>query len=259
MKLNFLKPTTSSQRHVILLNQKNLSKIPILKTKLKGMKNQAGRNNSGKITVYHKGSGHKQRYRKINFKRTYESTGIICTIEYDPNRNTNIASVYDIVSKKKFYIIATKNLNVGSIVKAGLKTKPNNGNSLPIFKIPTGHFIHNVSQKPLQKAIIARSAGTCAKLEQKTSNYAKIKLPSGEIKQVSLYGYATIGIVSNEGIVFKKLGKAGRARWLNKRPTVRGVAMNPVDHPHGGGEGKKSGKALTPWSKSTKKGKLKKY
>lgn len=258
MKLKILEPITPSQRHVILLNKKHLSKSPMIKTKIKGIKNKSGRNNSGKITVFHKGNGHKQKYRKINFNRTNESTGIVCTIEYDPNRNTNIASIYDIFLKKFFYIIAPNNVNIGNIVKSGFKTKPNNGNSLPIFKIPTGHFIHNISQKPMQKSKIARSAGTFAKLEEKTSKYAKIELPSGEKKLISLNGYATIGIVSNESFFLTQLGKAGRSRWLNKRPTVRGVAMNPIDHPHGGGEGKKSGKDLTPWSKPTKKGKIKK-
>jgi large subunit ribosomal protein L2 len=258
MKLKFLKPTTSSQRHVILLNKKHLSKIPLLKTELKGIKTNSGRNNSGRITVFHKGNGHKQRYRKINFNRTFESTGIICSIEYDPNRNSNIASVYDVFKNKFFYILATKNLTLGNIVKSGSKAKPNNGNSLPIYKIPTGYCIHNISQKPLQKAKIARSAGTFAVLKEKTSKYAKIKLPSGKIKIISNQGFATIGIVSNESFCLSRDGKAGRSRWLNKRPTVRGVAMNPIDHPHGGGEGKKSGKALTPWGKPTKKGKIKK-
>lgn len=258
MQLKFLKPTTPSQRHVIILNKNSLLKKPIIKTKIKGIKNQAGRNNSGKITVYHKGSGHKQRYRTISFNRTYESTGIVCSIEYDPNRNTNIASVYDLFLKSFFYIVAPKNVYVGNIIKSGLNTKPNNGNSLPIFKIPTGTFIHNVAQKPLQKSQIARSAGTFAILKEKTSTYAKIELPSGEKKLVSLNGYATIGIVSNESFFLTKRGKAGRSRWLNERPTVRGVAMNPIDHPHGGGEGKKSGRALTPWGKPTKKGKVKK-
>jgi len=258
MKLKSLKPTTPSQRHVILLNKKHLSKKPIIKTKIKGIKNQSGRNNSGKITVFHKGNGHKQKYRQINFKRTYESTGIVCSIEYDPNRNTNIASIYDLIFKKFFYIIAPKNLTVGNIIKSGPKTKPNNGNSLPIFRIPTGHFIHNVSQKPLQKSQIARSAGTFVTLKEKSSKNAKIELPSGEKKLISLNGYATIGIVSNESFCLTQLGKAGRSRWLNKRPTVRGVAMNPIDHPHGGGEGKKSGRGLTPWGKPTKKGKIKK-
>lgn len=253
MKLKFLKPITSSQRHTILLNKKHLSKKPIIKTKLKKIKNRAGRNNSGKITVFHKGNGHKKRFREINFNRTYESKGIICSIEYDPNRNSNIASVYDLFVKKFFYIIAPKNLITGNIVKSGIKTKPLNGNSMPISKIPTGYLIHNVSQNPFQKSKIARSAGTFSVLEEKTYKYAIIKLPSGEKKLVPLNGYATIGMVSNELHFLTNRGKAGRSRWLNIRPSVRGVAMNPVDHPHGGGEGKKSGKSLTPWGKPTKK------
>lgn len=253
MKLKFLKPTTPSQRHVIILNKKNLVKTPIIKTKLKGKKNQAGRNNSGKITVFHKGNGHKQNYRKIDFNRTYESKGIVCSIEYDPNRNTNIAAIYDLFIKKFFYIIAPKNLIIGNIISSGSKTTANNGNSVLVSTIPTGYFIHNVSQNLYKKAQIARSAGTYAILEEKTANYAKIKMPSGKKKLISIKGYATIGIVSNEAYFLTKRGKAGRSRWLNIRPTVRGVAMNPVDHPHGGGEGKKSGKSLTPWGKPTKK------
>jgi large subunit ribosomal protein L2 len=258
MKLKFLKPTTPSQRHVTLINKKHLAKKPIIKTKLKGLKNQAGRNNSGKITVFHKGNGHKKKYRLINFNRTIDSSGIVCSIEYDPNRNTNIASIYDLALKNFYYIIAPENLTVGTIIKSGPHTKPNNGNSLPIYKIPTSYFIHNISQKSYKKAQIARSAGTYAILKEKTAKYATLKLPSGEKKIVSLDEYATIGIVSNENFLFTQNGKAGRSRWLNKRPTVRGVAMNPIDHPHGGGEGKTSGKALTPWSKPTKKGSKKK-
>jgi large subunit ribosomal protein L2 len=253
MKLKFLKPTTPSQRHLILLNKKHLFKNPIIKIKIEGKKNQAGRNNSGKITSYHKGSGHKQKYRKINFNRIYESKGVICSIEYDPNRNTNIASVYDFFSKKFFYIISPNNLLVGSIISSGPKSTPSNGNSLPILKIPTGYFIHNISPKLFKKSQISRSAGAFSILEEKTSKHARIKMSSGEKKLISINGYATIGVVSNESYFLTKRGKAGRSRWLNIRPTVRGVAMNPVDHPHGGGEGKKSGKLLTPWGKPNKK------
>lgn len=258
MKLKFLEPTTPSQRHVIQLNNKHLARKPLIKTKLKGIKNKAGRNNSGKITVFHKGNGHKRKYRIINFNRTENSSGIVCSTEYDPNRNTNIAAIYDLSLKKFFYIIAPENLTIGSIIKSGPQTKPNNGNSLPILKIPTGYFIHNISKNSSKKAQIARSAGTYAILKEKTSNYAKLELPSGENKKISLDSYATIGIVSNESFFLTQRGKAGRSRWLNTRPTVRGVAMNPIDHPHGGGEGKTSGKALTPWSKPNKKSPSKK-
>ena len=253
MKLKFLKPITPSQRHTILLNKEHLFKKPLIKNKLKGKKNKSGRNNSGKITIYHKGGGHKQKYRKINLNRRYESKGTVCSIEYDPNRNTNIASIYDFFKKNFFYIIAPKNLTIGNIVESGPNTQPTNGNSLPILKIPTGYYIHNISTNKFQKSKYSRSAGSFSILKEKNSNNAKIKLSSGKEKKISLNGYATIGIVSNEFDFLTQYGKAGRSRWLNIRPTVRGVAMNPIDHPHGGGEGKKSGKSLTPWSKPTKK------
>ena len=250
MKLKFLKPTTSSQRHVILINKKNLNKKPLLKTKIKGLKNQAGKNNSGKITVYHKGGGHKKKYRKINFNRIKESTGIVCSIEYDPNRNTNIASIFDLLKKKFFYILAPINLTIGNIVKSGIKADPNNGNSLPLSKISIGNLIHNIPIKKFEPAKISRAAGTFAVLEEKTLKYAKLKLTSGKYKLIPLNNYVTIGVLSNEFSFITQNGKAGKSRWLNNRPTVRGVAMNPIDHPHGGGEGKKSGKKFSPWGKT---------
>jgi large subunit ribosomal protein L2 len=257
MKLKFLKPTTSSQRHVIKLNKNHLTKKPLIKTNVKGLKNSSGRNNFGKITVRNKGGGHKKKYRKINFMRTLESTGIVCSIEYDPNRNANIASIYDFSKNYFFYMLAPKGLTIGNIVKSGLKAKPNTGNSLPLSEIPIGNFIHNISPKPSHPAKIARAAGTFAKLEEKTLKHARLELTSGEHKLVSLKSYATIGVVSNELSFLTQDGKAGKSRWLNKRPKVRGVAMNPIDHPHGGGEGKKSGKAVTPWGKPVRKGKSK--
>jgi large subunit ribosomal protein L2 len=255
MKLKNQKSFTSSQRHLIQLNTKHLTKKPILKNKLKGLKNSSGRNNSGKITVFHKGGGHKKRYRSINFKRINECTGITISIEYDPNRNSNIAAIYDLVKKKFFYMIAPKNLKIGDIVKSGSNVEVKLGNSLPIAEIPVGSLIHNISSKIAGPANISRAAGTFSQLKEKSINYAKIQLSSGKQKLISPQCYATIGIVSNELSFLSKLGKAGRSRWLNKRPTVRGVAMNPIDHPHGGGEGKKSGKGKTPWGKFVKSGK----
>lgn len=254
MKIKNKKPTTPSLRHLIQLDTKHLRKKPLLKKKIKGIQTVSGRNNSGRITVFHKGGGHKRRYRKINFRRTNKSIGIITSIEYDPNRNSNIASVYDVSSKDFFYIIAPKNLKVGHIVKSGPNIEPKLGNSLPISEIPVGSLIHNVSPTTFKAAEISRAAGTFSILKEKSLNYSKIELSSGEQKLLSLNCYATIGVVSNELIIFSQKGKAGRSRWLNKRPTVRGVAMNPVDHPHGGGEGKKSGKGFTPWGKPVKKG-----
>ncbi len=252
------KPVTPAQRHLIQLNLRQLDKKPLLKTKLKGLKNSNGRNNSGKITIRHIGGGHKKRYRQINFSRRKESTGLVLSVEYDPNRNANIASIYDFLSNYFFYIIAPKDLKIGDIVSAGPNAKPNLGCSLPIDNIPVGSVIHNVSPKVKTSGQISRAAGTFSQLIERDFNFAKITLSSGELRFISPKCYATIGIVSNDFIYFTQLGKAGRSRWLNKRPTVRGVAMNPVDHPHGGGEGKKSGKGKTPWGKTTKKSKTSK-
>lgn len=252
MSLKTKKPTTPSQRQLIQIHRNGLITKPILKKSIKGFKNPSGRNNSGKITVRHKGGGHKKKYRKINFLRTQPSIGIICSLEYDPNRNAYIASVYEQINDQFFYILAPKNMKVGDIVKSGPNAETKIGHSLPISKIPVGSFIHSISPKSNKPAQISRAAGAFSQITEKTLDYAKIKLNSGEQRLISGKCYATIGIVSNELIFLTKLGKAGQSRWLNKRPTVRGVAMNPVDHPHGGGEGKKSGAGRTPWGKPTK-------
>ena len=170
MKLKFLKPTTPSQRHLIKLNTKHLNKKPFIKTKISGLKNSAGRNHSGKITIKGKGKGHSQKYRKINFHRTVQSTGIISSIEYDPNRKANIAAVYDYIKNKFFYIIAPKRLTIGSIVKSGPEADPYTGNSLPLFKIPEGTFIHNISPKKSKKSQLSRSAGAFSILKKKTTS-----------------------------------------------------------------------------------------
>lgn len=254
MKFKTKKPVTPSQRHSIKLKNDHLEKKPLLKNKTKGLTKSSGRNYSGKITVRHKGGGHKKKYRNIDFYRTNNSTGIICSLEYDPNRNAHIASVFDLTKNKFFYILAPKNLKIGDIVKSGPNAEPKIGHSLPISEIPVGSYIHNVAPIVSKPAQISRSAGTFSRLKEKTLNYVKIELSSGEQRLVSPKCYATIGIVSNELTFLSRLGKAGHSRWLGKRPTVRGVAMNPVDHPHGGGEGKKSGKGKTLWGKPTKKG-----
>lgn len=229
-------------------------KTSLIKSSIKGMINSAGRNNQGYITSYHKGGGHKKSYRKINFNRTNSSKGIVCSIEYDPNRNCKIASIYDHINKQFFYIISPKKLNIGDIVESGNNVEPKLGNSLPISKIPVGSFIHNISPKKNKFAQISRSAGAFSKLKEKTLKQAVIELNSGEHRYISPDCYATLGIVSNDHIFLQKRYKAGQSRWLNKRPTVRGVAMNPVDHPHGGGEGKKSGNNKTPWGKHNNRG-----
>lgn len=254
MKFKIKQPTTSSQRHLIQLNTESfLRKKPLIKKKIKKLLISSGRNNSGKITVRHKGGGHKRKYRNIDFYRTNISTGITTSIEYDPNRNSYIASIYDISTKNFFYILSPKNLKIGDIIKSGPNAEIKIGHSLPILNIPIGSYIYNISPKPNQLAKISRAAGTFSKIKEKTLDYAIIELSSGAKKMVSVNCYATIGVVSNELIFLTQLGKAGRSRWLNVRPTVRGVAMNPVDHPHGGGEGKKSGKNKTPWGKFNKK------
>lgn len=255
MNSKIKKSITSSQRHLIQLNFKTLKKKPILKNRLKRLKNNAGRNNLGKITIRHKGGGHKRKYRELNFFRTNDSTGLTLSIEYDPYRNANIVSIYDFLNRQFFYMIAPKDLQVGDIVKSGSNAESKLGHSLPIAKIPVGSYIHNITFKTLGKAQISRAAGTFSCLKEKTYKYAKIELSSGEQRLISTKCYATLGIVSNQLIFLSKLEKAGRSRWLNRRPTVRGVAMNPVDHPHGGGEGKKSGSGKTPWGKPVKMGK----
>ena len=252
MILKTKKPVTPSQRQLVQLNQKNLAKKPLLKMLIKGYKNSDGRNNSGKITVRHKGKGHKQKFRALDFFRTTSSTAIVCSIEYDPNRKANIAAVFEICSYKFSYILAPKNLKIGDIVKSGSSAEIKIGHSLPISKIPVGSFIYNIAPKLKKPAQISRAAGTFSRLTEKTLNSATIELSSGEQRFISVRCYATIGIVSNEFAFLTKLGKAGRSRWLNKRPKVRGVAMNPIDHPHGGGEGKKAGIGRTPWGKPTR-------
>lgn len=236
-------------------NFKLIKKKSMIKTKIKGMVNAAGRNNTGKITVYQKGGGHKKKYRFINFNRTNNSKNIVCSIEYDPNRNSNISSIYDFNTKEFCYIITPKKLNIGDIVESGINAEPKLGNSLPIKKIPVGSYIHNISPKSTKHAQISRAAGTFSKVKEKTLDYAVLELSSGEHRFVSTKCYATLGIVSNEYSFLNKKYKAGQSRWMNKRPTVRGVAMNPIDHPHGGGEGKKSGSNKTPWGKNNNQGK----
>jgi len=249
--------TPLNQKTLKNLSKKELSKTSLIKSMTIGKKNITGKNNSGKITVNHKGGGHKKKYRKINFTRNEDSIGIVMSLEYDPCRTAFIASVYDFLNHKHFYIIAPKTLNIGDIVKSGFNAETKTGHSLSLMQIPVGGFIHNISLRANRKGQLARSAGMNAQLIEKTAKYCRIALSSGIHKFFPPACYATIGTVSNEFSFFRKINKAGRNRWLNKRPTVRGVAMNPIDHPHGGGEGKSSGgrSSVTPWGKPTKNGK----
>lgn len=257
MILKKIKPRTPSQRNLIKIKSQCLLKKPLLKHNIFGIKTSSGRNNSGKITVFHKGGGHKKKYRKIEFLRNQPKTEIITSIEYDPNRNAFIASSYDFLLKSYQYILAPKNLKVGDIIKSGLIAETKIGHSLPISKIPIGSLIHNISKRQKKKAQISRSAGTFSRLIEKTSKHGRILLSSGKQQLVSIQCFATLGIVSNDFNFLTTRAKAGRSRWLNQRPTVRGVAMNPIDHPHGGGEGKTGGgrSSVTPWGKPTKGGK----
>jgi large subunit ribosomal protein L2 len=243
-----------------LLSFYKIFKNPLVKKNLIGLKNSSGRNSFGRITIKHRGSGHKKKLRVLSFNRMFNSVGIIISIEYDPNRNTYISCVYDTTEKKYFYIILPKNSKIGDIVRSGTFAELSLGDNLKIIKIPIGSYIHNVSINPDNKGIICRSAGTFAIIMEKNNKYATVRLSSGEKKSFSLNCTATLGTVSNEQYLLNNIGKAGRARWLNRRPKVRGVAMNPVDHPHGGGEGKKSGNKilLTPWGKPTKNKKTRK-
>lgn len=256
MNLKTYNPKTPSLRNLIQLNKKSLNKKPLLKTKIKGMHLKCGKNFTGKLTSYNRGGGHKKKYRHIDFKQNTDINGIVTTLEYDPFRSCNIASVYHYNKNSFKYVIAPKNLSVGDIIKTGKNAEPKNGHSLPIEKIPIGCLIYNVFPTKNSYSQLSRSAGTFSQLIEKTPNFGKIVLSSGEHRTLSVKCFASIGVVSNELFMLTTLGKAGRSRWLKKRPKVRGVAMNPVDHPHGGGEGKTSGgrTSVTPWGKPTKGG-----
>lgn len=226
-----------------------LKQKPSLKIKLKKYTNNSGRNNTGKITIFHKGSGHKKRYRQINFVLDQHFLAIIFSIEYDPNRNSNIASIFNFKTKLFFYIIAAKGLYVGNIVKSGFYSQNKNGHTMVLRRLPIGCCVYNITSNVSTLAKFSRSAGTYAKIIAKNQKFAILLLRSGIKKYILLNCFATIGIVSENWSVSKHVKKAGRSRWLNIRPTVRGVAKNAVDHPNGGGEGKKSGKRKNPWGK----------
>lgn len=254
MIIKKVNPTSPAKRNLIKISKSNLTrKTLLLKKKTTKILNRAGKTSSGKITVYHKGGGCKKTYRNIDFYRNRNSEEIILSIEYDPYRTSSISAVYNTVNKTYKYIITPKNLSVGNIVKSGFNLVENKlGYSLPLKNIPIGSIIHNISLNYKTKGVLIRAAGTYAKLIQKDFSKALICLNSGKLKYVPVNCFATIGSVSNEYTFLKTLGKAGRSRWLNIRPSVRGVAMNPIDHPNGGGEGKTSGKNMSPWSKKKK-------
>ncbi|MBD1398210.1 50S ribosomal protein L2 [Pontibacter sp. JH31] len=241
MALKKLRPTTPGQRFRVAPAFEEITTATPEKSLLAPIKKSGGRNNSGKMTMRYMGGGHKQKYRMIDFKRTkYGVPATVKTIEYDPNRTARIALLY-YADGEKSYIIAPSGIQVGTVIVSGPGVAPEVGNCLPLSDIPLGTIIHNIELQPGNGATLARSAGSYAQLVAREGRYATIKLPSGELRMVLVNCYATVGTVSNSDHMNVKIGKAGRNRWLGRRPRVRGVAMNPVDHPMGGGEGKSSG------------------
>jgi large subunit ribosomal protein L2 len=241
MALRKFKPTTPGQRNKVISAFDEITASKPEKSLVVGKHKSGGRNNKGKMTMRYLGGGHKRRYRIIDFKRDKDGIpGTINSIEYDPNRSARIALVFYADGEKR-YIIAPNGLKVGQIVLSGAKATPDIGNTLFLSDVPLGSVVHNIELNPGQGGRMARSAGSYAQLTSREGKYAALKLPSGEIRQVLVTCKATIGSTSNPDHMHEVSGKAGRNRWLGRRPRTRGVAMNPVDHPMGGGEGRASG------------------
>jgi len=254
MALKSFKPTTPGQRQLVIIDRSELWKGPPVKELTEGKREQGGRNNAGRITVRHRGGGHKRRFRIVDFKRAKrDMPAEVVRLEYDPNRSGFIALVkYE--DGELSYILAPQRLKAGDKIVAGERVDVKPGNAMPMRNIPVGTIIHNVELKAGKGGQLARSAGTYVQLVGRDAGYALLRLSSGEVRRVRGECLATIGAVSNPDEQNIVIGKAGRSRWLGKRPTVRGVAMNPIDHPHGGGEGRTSGgrHPVTPWGKGTK-------
>jgi large subunit ribosomal protein L2 len=252
MAIRLYKSYTPGTRNRALSSFDEISKTKPEKSLLKTNHRNKGRNNRGIITIRHKGGGHKKRYRIIDFKRNkYNIEGIVASIEYDPNRNARIALINYIDGEKR-YILHPKNLNVGDKITSGSGSSLNIGNTLPLEEIPLGTSIHNIELIPNRGGQIVRAGGTSAKILAKEGDYITLRLPSKEIRLIRKECFATIGEISNNDSFLVRSGKAGRTRWLGKRPTVRGSVMNPCDHPHGGGEGRTPigrTRPLTPWGK----------
>jgi len=254
MPLKKVRPTSPGRRFQAFSTYEEITSRTPERSLLTALRKSGGRNSNGRITSRHRGGGHKKHYRLIDFKR--DKTGIpakVATIEYDPNRSARIALLHYVDGEKR-YILAPLGLQVGDVVESGPNADIRPGNALPLTSIPLGTHIHNIELRTGRGGQIVRSAGGFAQLMAKEDRYAQIKLPSGEVRMVLLNCRATIGQIGNVEHENKSLGKAGRKRWLGKRPKVRGVAMNPVDHPMGGGEGRSSGgrHPCTPWGKPTK-------
>tara|TARA_Y100000588_G_C14001698_1_gene815994 strand:+ start:101 stop:928 length:828 start_codon:yes stop_codon:yes gene_type:complete len=254
MALKQYKPTSPSRRQLVLVDRSALWKGKPVKALTKGRGDKGGRNNNGRISIWHRGGGHKRRYRTIDVKRRkFDIPAVVERLEYDPNRSAFIALLryQDGVLS---YILAPQRVGVGDQVVSGERVDIKPGNAMPMRNIPVGTIIHNVEMKPGKGGQIARAAGAYTQLVGKDSGYALLRLTSGEQRMVLADGMATIGAVSNADNKNIKLAKAGRSRWRGRRPVVRGVAMNPIDHPHGGGEGRTSGgrHPVTPWGQPTK-------
>jgi large subunit ribosomal protein L2 len=220
---------------------------PLLKTSVTGFIKSNGRNNTGKITCHHKGGGHKRSYRVLT--KFNDLNGIVTSIEYDPNRSSFVSSMFDLNQHRFFYTLAYSNCSIGDVVKSGSNAELYLGHTLTLAEIPEGTFVYDISDNFFSEGFYSKAAGTYSILLKKTKTHCTLKLPSGTHKEILLGSVASIGIVSIRHTSTFLNKKAGRSRWLNIRPTVRGVAMNPLDHPHGGGEGKKSGRKYTPWGK----------
>jgi large subunit ribosomal protein L2 len=241
MAVRKLRPTTPGQRHKIIGTFDSITASAPEKSLVRGGVKSGGRNHDGKMTIRNVGGGHKKKYRVIDFKRNKDGVpATVKEIEYDPNRSARIALLY-YADGEKTYILAPNGLQVGQVIVSGAEAAPEVGNSLPLQNIPLGTIIHSIELRPGQGAALVRSAGTFAQLTSREDKYAIVKLPSGEVRKILSTCKATIGSVGNSDHALERSGKAGRSRWLGRRPRVRGVAMNPVDHPMGGGEGRASG------------------
>lgn len=248
------KPTSAGRRHVVKIVGEELYKGRPFAPLLEKQSHSGGRNNHGRITTRHVGGGHRQHYRLIDFRRTKDGVpAVVERLEYDPNRSAHIALLKYLDGERR-YIIAPKGVQAGDRLESGVNAAIKKGNALPLRNIPLGSTVHCIELKPGKGAQIARSAGTSAQLVARDGNYATLRLRSGEMRKVLTECRATLGEVSNSEHSLRQLGKAGAKRWRGVRPTVRGVAMNPVDHPHGGGEGRTSGgrHPVTPWGVPTK-------
>ena len=254
MALKSYNPRTPSQRQLVRVDRSELHKGKPVKNLTEGLTKSGGRNNTGRITSWHRGGGHKRRYRLVDFKRRQSGVALVERLEYDPNRTAFIALIKYEGSGELSYILAPQRLAVGDKVESGKDADIKPGNALPLGSIPVGTIVHNVELEPGRGGQIARSAGSYVQIVGRDSGYAQVRLNSGEVRLVRQECMATIGAVSNPDHSNQNMGKAGRMRWKGRRPHVRGVVMNPVDHPHGGGEGRTSGgrHPVTPWGKPTK-------